>query len=46
MAGRKVGFLHNGTKGSFQKQYAAFVSRLHDFIEEEDVKIEDKVGGR
>jgi ABC-type uncharacterized transport system substrate-binding protein len=45
MAARKVGFLHNGTKGSFQKQYAAFVSRLHDFIEEEDVKIEEKWAG-
>ena len=36
---RKVGFLHNGSKGSFQKQFAAFVARLHDFVEEEDVKI-------
>ena len=36
---RKVGFLHNGSKSSFQKQFAAFVARLHDFVEEEDVKI-------
>ena len=39
MAARKVGFLHNGTKASFQKQFAAFVIRMHDFVEEEDVKI-------
>lgn len=45
MATRKVGFLHNRTKASFQLHYAAFVSRLHDFIEEEDVVIVEKWAG-
>ena len=39
MTARKVGFLHNGRKESFQTQFAAFVNRMHDFVEEEDVKI-------
>lgn len=42
---RKVGFFHNGTKGSFQKQYAAFVRRLYDFIEEDDIKIVERWAG-
>jgi len=45
VATRKVGFLHNRTKASFQLHYAAFVSRLHDFIEEEDVIIIEKWAG-
>lgn len=45
MATRTVGFLHTGTKASFQVHYAAFVSRLHDFIEEEDVVIRETWAG-
>ena len=43
---RKVGFLHNRTKASFQKHFAAFVSRLYDFVEDDDVIIIEKMGGR
>lgn len=42
---RKVGFLHSGSKASFQKQFAAFVTRLHDFVEEDDVKIIESWAG-
>jgi putative ABC transport system substrate-binding protein len=42
---RTVGFFHNGAKGSFQKQYAAFVRRLYDFIEEDDVTIVESWAG-
>ena len=45
MAARTVGFLHNGTKGSFQKQYAAFLRRLHDFVEEGDVRVRERWAG-
>jgi putative ABC transport system substrate-binding protein len=42
---RKVGFFHNGTKGSFQKHFAAFVGRMYDFVEDEDVKIVERWAG-
>jgi ABC-type uncharacterized transport system substrate-binding protein len=45
VATRKVGFLHNRTKASFQLHYAAFVSRLHDSVEENDVIIIEKWAG-
>src|SRR4029079_7734968 len=45
MAARKVGFLHTGTKASFQKHFSAFVGRLYDFIEEEDVSIVERWAG-
>ena len=45
MAKRKVGFLHNGTKGSFQRHFAAFVCRLHDFTGEEDVQVIERWAG-
>jgi putative ABC transport system substrate-binding protein len=45
MAARKIGFLHTGTKASFQEHYAAFVHRLHDFIEEDDIAIVEKWAG-
>ena len=42
---RKVGFLHNRTKASFQKHFAAFVGRLYDFVEEDDVIIVERWAG-
>jgi len=42
MAVRKIGFLHTGTKASFQEHYAVFVHRLHDFVEEDDIEIVEK----
>jgi putative ABC transport system substrate-binding protein len=42
MATRKIGFLHTGTKASFQEHYAAFVHRLHEFVEEDDVEIVER----
>lgn len=42
---RKIGFFHNGTKGSFQKHFAAFVRRMYDFVEDEDVKIIERWAG-
>lgn len=45
MAARKIGFLHTGTKASFQEHYAAFVHRLHDFVEEDDIEIVEKWAG-
>jgi ABC-type uncharacterized transport system substrate-binding protein len=42
---RKVGFLHNRTKASFQKHFAAFVSRLYDFVEDDDVIIIERWAG-
>jgi putative ABC transport system substrate-binding protein len=45
MTARKIGFLHTGSKASFQEHYAAFVHRLHDFIEEDDVEIVEKWAG-
>lgn len=42
---RKVGFLHNRSKGSFQVHFAAFVSRMYDFVEQEDVLIEERWAG-
>jgi putative ABC transport system substrate-binding protein len=45
MAARKVGFLHTGTKASFQRHFSAFVGRLYDFIEEDDVIIVERWAG-
>ena len=46
VATRKVGFLHNRTKASFQKHFAAFVSRMYDFVDEdEDVIIIERWAG-
>lgn len=45
MASRKVGFFHNGTKGSFQMHFAAFVRRMNDFVEDKDVKIVERWAG-
>jgi putative ABC transport system substrate-binding protein len=45
MAQRKVGFFHNGTKGSFQKHFAAFVRRMYEFVGEGDVKIIERWAG-
>jgi putative tryptophan/tyrosine transport system substrate-binding protein len=45
VATRKVGFLHNRTKASFQRHYAAFVSRMHDFVEGENVIVIEKWAG-
>jgi putative ABC transport system substrate-binding protein len=45
MAARKIGFLHTGTKASFQEHYAAFVHRLHEFVEEDDVEIVERWAG-
>lgn len=45
MATRKVGFLHNRSKRSFQVHFAAFVTRMYDFVEQEDVLIEERWAG-
>src|SRR6185503_4290570 len=45
MAARKIGFLHTGTKASFQEHYAAFVHRLHAFVEEDDIEIVERWAG-
>jgi putative ABC transport system substrate-binding protein len=42
---RKVGFLHNRTKASFQKHFAAFVGGLYDFVEEDNVIIVERWAG-
>src|SRR5262245_37488932 len=42
MAPRKVGFLHPGKKHSFKKAFSAFVERLTDIVEEDDVRIIDR----
>lgn len=41
----RIGFLHNRTKASFQKHFAAFVGRLYDFVEEADVIIVERWAG-
>lgn len=40
-----VGFFHNGRKAAFQKHFAAFVTRLHRQIEEDDVTIIERWAG-
>jgi putative tryptophan/tyrosine transport system substrate-binding protein len=42
---RKVGFLHNRSKRSFQVHFAAFVNRMYRFVEQEDVIIVEKWAG-
>jgi putative ABC transport system substrate-binding protein len=47
MAGatRKVGFFHNRSKASFQVHFAAFVGRMYEFVEQEDVIIVEQWAG-
>jgi putative ABC transport system substrate-binding protein len=45
VAPRKVGFLHNGRKASFQMHFAAFVRRMHDFVGEGQVEILERWAG-
>jgi putative tryptophan/tyrosine transport system substrate-binding protein len=45
MAERKIGFLHTGTKASFQEHYAAFVHRLDEFVEPDEIEIVERWAG-
>jgi putative ABC transport system substrate-binding protein len=45
MAARKIGFLHTGTKASFQEHYAAFVHRLDDFVGPDEIEIVERWAG-
>ena len=45
MATRTVGFFHSGTRGSFQKQYDAFASRLREVFRKDEVKIIERWAG-